>query len=119
MPPASFTAILPLTGGASFLGKSEQQSMQLVEKVVNEAGGIQGRPLKLVFQDDQSSPQTAVQLANQAIAKHPPVVMGSSLVAMCNAMAPLMQSGPVQYCLSPGVHPNDGSYMFTSSVSTH
>jgi len=33
-------------------------------------------------------------------------------------MAPLMQSGPVMYCLSPGVHPAAGSYIFTTSVST-
>jgi branched-chain amino acid transport system substrate-binding protein len=116
--PYEITAILPLTGGASFLGKSEQQSIQLVEKTVNESGGIQGRPLHIVFQDDQTSPQTAVQLANQAIASKPAVVMGSALVAMCNAMAPLMQSGPVMYCLSPGVHPAAGSYIFTTSVST-
>src|SRR5471030_2141527 len=116
--PYEITAILPLTGGASFLGKSEQQSIQLVEKTVNEGGGIQGRPLRVVFQDDQSSPQTAVQLANQALASKPAVVLGSALVAMCNAMAPLMQNGPVMYCLSPGVHPAAGSYIFTTSVST-
>jgi branched-chain amino acid transport system substrate-binding protein len=116
--PYDITAILPLTGGASFLGKSEQQSIQLAEKTVNAAGGIQGRPLHVVFQDDQSSPQTAVQLTNQAIASKPAVIMGSALVAMCNAMAPLMQNGPVMYCLSPGVHPAAGSYVFTTSVST-
>jgi branched-chain amino acid transport system substrate-binding protein len=38
---------------------------------------------------------------------------------MCNAMAPLMQSGPLMYCLSPGIHPAAGSYVFTSSVSTY
>jgi len=47
------------------------------------------------------------------------VMIGSSIVAMCNAMAPLMQNGPVMYCLSPGIHPAKGSYVFTSSVSTH
>jgi branched-chain amino acid transport system substrate-binding protein len=116
--PYEITAILPLTGGAAFLGKSEQQSVELAAKTVNENGGINGRPLKVIFQDDQSSPQTAVQLANQAIASKPAVVMGSALVAMCNAMAPLMQNGPVMYCLSPGVHPAAGSYIFTTSVST-
>jgi branched-chain amino acid transport system substrate-binding protein len=116
--PYDITAILPLTGGASFLGKSEQQSIQLAEKTVNAAGGIQGRPLHVVFQDDQSSPQTAVQLTNQAIASKPAVIMGSALVAMCNAMAPLMKNGPVMYCLSPGIHPEKGDYVFTSNVST-
>ena len=37
---------------------------------------------------------------------------------MCNAMAPLMRNGPVQYCLSPGIHPPAGSYTLTASVST-
>jgi branched-chain amino acid transport system substrate-binding protein len=116
--PYEITAILPLTGGASFLGKSEQQSIELATKTVNDNGGIQGRPLKINFQDDQSSPQTAVQLTNQAIASKPAIIMGSALVAMCNAMAPLVQNGPVMYCLSPGVHPTAGSYVFTTSVST-
>ena len=53
------------------------------------------------------------------MAKHPAVLLGSSIVAMCSAMGPLVQaSGPVEYCFSPGIHPDKGSYVFTSSVST-
>jgi branched-chain amino acid transport system substrate-binding protein len=111
--------ILSLTGGASFLGKAEQQALELAEKWVNGNGGIQGRTLHLVFHDDQSSPQTAVQLASQIAANHPAVEIGANLVAMCNAMAPIMQNGPMMYCLSPGIHPPAGSYVFTSSVSTY
>lgn len=112
--------VQPLTGGGSFLGKAEQQSLQLAEKTANASGGIGGKPLRFVFHDDQSNPQVAVQLANEVIAAKPAVMIGSSLVAMCNAISPLMQAnGPVQYCLSPGIHPKDGSYTFTSSTSTH
>ena len=110
--------ILPLTGGASFLGKEEQKALQLAEPLINKAGGIQGQPVRFVVYDDQSNPQTGVQLANKAIAAKPAVVMGSSLVGICNAMAPLMQDGPAMYCFSPGIHPAAGSYVFTSSVST-
>jgi branched-chain amino acid transport system substrate-binding protein len=110
--------ILPLTGGASFLGKEEQKALQLAEPLINKAGGIQGQPVHFVVYDDQSNPQTGVQLANKAIAAKPAVVMGSSLVGICNAMAPLMQDGPAMYCFSPGIHPPAGSYVFTSSVST-
>jgi len=110
--------ILPLTGGASFLGKEEQKALQLAEPLINKAGGIQGQPVHFVVYDDQSNPQTGVQLANKAIAAKPAVVMGSSLVGICNAMAPLMQDGPAMYCFSPGIHPAAGSYVFTSSVST-
>lgn len=110
--------VLPLTGAAAFLGKAEQIALQQAEKTLTGAQGINGRPVKFVFHDDQSSPQTAVQLASQIVASNPPVVLGSAVVAMCNAMAPLMKNGPVLYCLSPGVYPAAGSFMFTSSVAT-
>jgi branched-chain amino acid transport system substrate-binding protein len=110
--------ILPLTGPAAFLGQGEQQSLQLLEKTVDASGGIQGRPVKFVFHDDQTSPQLAVQLATDVSAAKPAVILGSSLVASCRAMAPLMADGPVMYCFSPGIHPDAGSYVFTASVST-
>src|SRR5690348_10900992 len=111
--------ITSLTGGASFLGKGEQQALQLLEKSVNKAGGIHGQPVEFQFYDDQSSPQVAVQLGSQIKAKNPPVILGPSIVAMCNATGPLMKEGPVMYCLSPGIHPPKGSYVFTSSTSTY
>ena len=110
--------ILPLTGGGAFLGKAEQQSLQQFEKAANADGGIHGQPIKFVFHDDQSSPQVAVQLANQVKASNPPVILGSALVALCNAMAPLMKEGPLLYCFSPGIHPVNGSFVYSSSIST-
>jgi branched-chain amino acid transport system substrate-binding protein len=110
--------ILPLTGGGAFLGKSEQQALAQYEKLVNATGGIHDRPLKFVFHDDQSSPQVAVQLANQIKATNPPVILGSSLVALCNAMAPLMKEGPLLYCFSPGITVNPGSFVYSTSIST-
>ena len=110
--------ILPLTGGGAFLGKAEQQSLQRYEKLVNSTGGIHGKTLKFNFHDDQSSPQLAVQLANQVKAGNPPVILGSALVALCNAMAPLMKEGPLLYCFSPGIQPAAGSFVYSSSTST-
>ena len=116
--PYEINVILPLTGPAAFLGKGEETSLQLAEKAMNASGGIHGQPVKFVIQDDGTSPQTGVQLANEVIAKKPAVLLGSSLVAICRAMGPLMADGPVNYCFSPGVHPEPGSYVFTASVST-
>jgi branched-chain amino acid transport system substrate-binding protein len=110
--------ILPLTGGGAFVGKGQQESLEAVAAVVNKTGGIQGRELHFVYHDDQTSPQVAVQLANDVLAGGPAVVLGSSLVAMCAAMAPLMKNGPVLYCLSPGYHPAAGSYVFSAGASS-
>ncbi len=117
--PFEIPVIMPLTGGGAFLGTSELQSLQIIEKMVNKQGGIKGRPIHFAVQDDQSNPQVAVQLTNGVLAKKPPVILGSSVVAMCNAMAAIVKaSGPVQYCFSPGIHPVANSYTFSSSVST-
>ncbi len=92
--------------------------MVIEEKVINAAGGVHGRPVRFVFHDDQSSPQIAVQLMGDLLPKKPNVIIGSALVGICNAMAPLVRNGPVMYCLSPGIHPPAGGYVFTASVST-
>jgi len=111
-------AILPLTGPGAFLGQEEQATMQLGEKLVNAKGGIRGKVLRFVFHDDQSKPQVAVQLLQEVLAQKPAVVIGSAIVANCSAMMPLMAQGPVQYCLSPTIKPEPGSYVFTSNIST-
>ena len=89
-----------------------------VTDYINKNGGIDGQNLEFTFLDDQTSPQVAVQLTNTAMASQPAVIMGSSLVGMCLAMAPLMKNGPVQYCLSPAIHPKPGGYTFSASSSS-
>src|SRR5215475_14672996 len=117
--PYKIHAILPLTGGAAFLGKGEQQALQLFEKLINQEGGINGQPLEFVYHDDQTSPQVTVQTANSILPEKPAVLLGSSIVAMCSAIAPLLKEGPFDYCLSPGVHPANGSYQYSTSTDTH
>jgi branched-chain amino acid transport system substrate-binding protein len=117
--PYEVHVILPLTGGAAFVGQGQQKALVALQDVVNHDGGIGGRPLAFNFHDDQSSPQVTLQIAQGILPGKPPVILGSSIVAMCNAIAPMLKSGPVDYCLSPGVHPPAGSFVFSSSVSTH
>ncbi|HUZ66342.1 MAG TPA: ABC transporter substrate-binding protein [Beijerinckiaceae bacterium] len=117
--PFKIDVIAPLSGGGAFLGKGEQAGLEALKPLLNKDGGVNGQNIEFVYHDDQSSPQTAVQLAHSVIGEKPAVFLGSSLVAMCNAMAPLLKSGPVDYCLSPGAHPPAGSYQFSSSVDTH
>jgi branched-chain amino acid transport system substrate-binding protein len=117
--PFEIDVILSLTGPGSFLGKNEASAVALVEQNINKAGGIDGRQIKFVVADDQSSPQVDVQLANALIAKNVSIIMGPSLTAGCNAITALLKSnGPVLYCLTAGAHPEKGSYAFTYGVST-
>ena len=110
--------ILSLTGSGSFLGKQEHEALATEEQLVNRSGGVHGMPVHFSFEDDQSSPQLAVQLAAATLANRPSVILGSTYVAACNAMAPLVKAGPVMWCFSAGIHPLPGSHVFTSGVST-
>ncbi len=117
--PYAIPVVLPLSGPAAFLGKEEAQSLEALEKDVNAHGGIHGTPIHFDVVDDQTSPQVAVQLTNGILAKRPPVILGSSVVATCAAIAALTKTGTVEYCFSPGVHPEAGSYQFSAGVSTN
>jgi branched-chain amino acid transport system substrate-binding protein len=116
--PFDIDVVLPLTGSAAFLGASEKQSVALVEKTVNAEGGITGRPVHFVVHDDQTNPQVAVQLVDDILTRHPPLLLGSTVTAMCRAMMPLMSDGPVMYCFTPGIRPDPGSYVFSATVPT-
>jgi branched-chain amino acid transport system substrate-binding protein len=116
--PITIPVILPLTGGGAFIGQTHEKTLQILEGIVNKDGGIKGRPVKFDFLDDQTSPQVAKQLGSQE-QNQSPIVLGSSLSAMCNAIAPVYAtSGPVNYCLSPAIYPANGSYVFSTSAST-
>lgn len=113
--PYELYGIFPLTGSAAFLGTDEVPGLRALETYTNAHGGIRGRPLHIVIQDDQSSPQVALQLATGIIAKGVPALLGPSLGATCGAVEPLLLTkGPVMYCVSNVGHPPAGSYSFVN-----
>lgn len=116
--PYEIPVILSLTGLYSFVGKGSQAGLQGVEQVANAAGGVSGRPIKFVFQDDGSSPQTSLQLANALRTKGTPFILGPSSTATCSSVVPTVTDGPLLYCLTPGIHPAPGSWTFSANVSS-
>jgi branched-chain amino acid transport system substrate-binding protein len=49
---------MALTGGLAPIGKAALLAMQIWEADINAKGGLLGRPVKLVYYDDQSNPAT-------------------------------------------------------------
>jgi len=49
---------MALTGGLAPIGKAALLAMQIWEADVNAKGGLLGRPVKLIYYDDQSNPAT-------------------------------------------------------------
>lgn len=116
--PYEINTILSLTGYLAFVGSTQMKSLKAVEAYVNRNGGINGRPVSFVIADDNSSPQTALQLARGLIGRNVPLILGSSSPNACGAIAPLTaEKGPVLYCLANGGATVPGGYEFLTLMS--
>lgn len=116
--PYTIYAILSLTGPAAFVGQAVKKDLELIEAIANASGGIQGHPLRFELRDDEGNPQVTVQLTNDVIAKGAPLIIGSVVAGTCLAMVPVVaKNGPLMYCISAGIHPKRGSYVFSATVS--
>ena len=112
--------ILSTTGNAAFLGQMRARTLDAMQALLNRQGGIAGKPIRFIVQDDQTSPQVTVQITSSLRAQKVPVLIGASISGTCGAELPMIRAaGPLGYCLSPGIHPPAGSYMFSAGVSTH
>jgi branched-chain amino acid transport system substrate-binding protein len=116
--PYDVYAEISVTGQGAFVGAGQQTALRGAEAIVNRTGGIHGRPVHFVVQDDGTNPQQAVQIFNEVVAKHVPVILGPGFSAPCYAVWPLVKEQIVNYCLAPSIHPDPGSYAFSASVST-
>jgi branched-chain amino acid transport system substrate-binding protein len=68
--PVKIGASLPLTGEFSEPGKAARQGYEVWESMVNEGGGlIDGRPVEMVYKDDQSNQNTVVADYNALISQ--------------------------------------------------
>jgi branched-chain amino acid transport system substrate-binding protein len=114
----TINVIESLTGPAAFAGVEEKAALGVYESALNKAGGVRGRRVHFQIWDDQSSPQNALQIANGIIDKHASVIIGPAVTGTCAAVDPVVRnSGPVEYCLSPGLQPQKGTFVFSSSRS--
>ena len=116
--PYTIDVILSLTGSAATLGQAEAAALAAYEKLANRQGGIRGTPVHFEVVDDTSNAATAVQLASTILARHPAIVMGSSLVGPTQAIEPLFKDGPVLFACTPLLYPDKGSYVFAAGASS-
>lgn len=60
-------AIFDITGSASSLGMPERDSALMLEEQINAQGGINGHPIKIIIEDNESNETKAVQAAKKLI----------------------------------------------------
>jgi len=82
--------LTPLTGGGGNYGPSMRKSMEWVVEQVNAAGGVLGRRVQLVSEDDQTNPDAGVRAARKLIdVDRVAAIMGTWASGVTTAVAPL------------------------------
>jgi branched-chain amino acid transport system substrate-binding protein len=89
-------AILPLTGDLAVYGDPVKKGMELALEEINAKGGINGKPLKLIFEDDFGDPKTAVAVFNKLIDNEKvPIILGPLTSSASMATAPIAEKRKV------------------------
>ena len=58
--PIKIGSSLPLTGGFSVTGQKHKEGFELCIKMINDRGGLLGRPVTLIVSDNRSDTETAI-----------------------------------------------------------
>ena len=80
--PIKIGAILAITGPGAGLGGPTRNGILLAEKAVNASGGVRGRPIRVIIEDDASNPDNARTKANALVHNEKVVgLLGPSQIA--------------------------------------
>lgn len=102
-PSIKIGAVYSLTGGGSIRAEIGQKAVSLAVKEINNAGGINGRPVEVLFEDSKTIPGDAVSAYNKLrnIDKVD-IIIGDVFSFTTNALIPLTLRDK-QILISPSV----------------
>ena len=88
--PIRIGAITTLTGWAGFLGTSAKEALEIGVDQINAKGGVLGRQIEVLYEDDQSNPTNSLIAATKLIRdKKVVALIGPSFTAGCIAVVPI------------------------------
>lgn len=94
--------VASLTGDTATFGVSADEGIQLAVEEVNAAGGVLGKPVRVVTEDDRSMPDEAKTVANKLITRDEVVaILGEIASSRSIAIAPVCEDAQIPM-LSPG-----------------
>lgn len=88
--PIVIGAVVSATGPAAPLGEPERAVLEMMETQINDAGGVLGRPLDIIIEDDKSNPTEAVTATQKLIQQDKVIaVIGCTISASTLAIKPI------------------------------
>ncbi|RJP32031.1 MAG: ABC transporter substrate-binding protein [Candidatus Omnitrophota bacterium] len=94
--PIKVGAVFSITGPASFLGEPERNTAMMIAEQVNAAGGINGRPLVIIAEDDEGLEDKTVLAVNKLIKRDKVcAIIGPSRSGNTMAVIPIIEKNKV------------------------
>lgn len=111
----------PLTGVNAQVGDAANKAAALAVKVINENGGLNGVPVRLINYDDQGAPEEAVKLATKMIQQDKVNAVLGSLTSTCMLAAGKYYNDAKILALGTGNSPTwmdqDWEYVFRACLN--
>lgn len=90
--PIKIGAVQPFSGGLELFGNQAKLGLDLAVKEINEAGGIMGRPVELLYEDNKTDPKTSVERTTKLIRRDEVVAVTGPITSNArDAMTPTHQ----------------------------
>jgi len=97
----------PLSGGAAALGESAMRGAELYLNAVNDGGGIDGRPIELLVQDNACTPADGVTAMSALVdaATKPVAILGAFCSSSTIAALPVIERGEIPLLVDAAAAP--------------
>ncbi len=101
--PIKIGVLLPLTGAQANFGEMEKNSFEMVKEKVNNNGGIKGRNLEFVYEDDTGKPDVGRSGAEKLInVDKVPIIAGGYSSSVTFAACAVAQQNRVPFLVCTG-----------------
>lgn len=108
--------IFPLSGSVAVYGTECRNGVELAINEINAAGGIDGKMLELVAEDDEGSPEKSVNAYKKLVTKDKCSIIIGSLTSGCTAAISSLAQAQKVLLLAPAATQTDitdaGDYVF-------
>jgi branched-chain amino acid transport system substrate-binding protein len=111
--------LLPLSGVGAEIGSSMRDAIELAVSEINEAGGVNGRPVVLFIEDEGDEASTALGSLDTLISRDVDAIVGPASSLIAPQMLPITTSEGVLTCsptasaLSLDAYPDRGLFLRT------
>lgn len=110
-------AVFPMTGDVATFGESSKNALELLKEEVNAKGGLLGKKVEIIYEDDSNTPANSANAIQKLISNDKVVAVVGSVASKCSiAMGPIATQNKVPMIsptsTNPKVTTDGGEYVF-------